>query len=86
MKAGDVAKIIEGKLVGNPETSITGKFEFDSREIQKGDVFIALIGEFKDGHDFVSDAETGDGITLIRRQSHGHVNCFAVSHDRDAAL
>ena len=26
MKAGDVAKIIEGKLVGNPETLISGKF------------------------------------------------------------
>ena len=65
MKAGDVAKIIEGKLVGNPETLISGKFEFDSREIQKGDVFIALIGEFKDGHDFVSDAINHGAVLSI---------------------
>lgn len=58
MKSSEITKIIGGRLVGNPDNLISGNFEFDSREIRKGDVFIALLGEFNDGHDFVSDAFT----------------------------
>lgn len=56
MKFGEIARIIEGELFGNPETLLSGNFVFDSREIQNGDVFIALLGEFKDGHEFAADA------------------------------
>ena len=33
-----------------------GKVHFNSKDIGKGDIFIALTGGSRDGHEFVSDA------------------------------
>jgi len=43
-----------GTLSGAPEWTATG-VTFDSREVQPGDLFVAVKGE-RDGHDFVADA------------------------------
>ena len=56
LKIGAIEEIMAGRAFANKENIIDGTFEFDSREINPGDVFIALPGEMRDGHEFVEDA------------------------------
>jgi UDP-N-acetylmuramoyl-tripeptide--D-alanyl-D-alanine ligase len=53
MDAKEVAKVTEGRLVGN-NRRITG-VHFDSREIKEGNLFVPVKGK-RDGHLFISDA------------------------------
>lgn len=41
------------------------KYTFDSREIQPGDVFVALKGEKVDGHDFIDKAKGSGAVSII---------------------
>ena len=41
------------------------KFTFDSREIEPGDVFVALKGEKVDGHDFIDKAKAAGAVDII---------------------
>ena len=41
------------------------KFTFDSREVQPGDVFVALKGEKVDGHDFIDKAKASGAVDII---------------------
>jgi UDP-N-acetylmuramoyl-tripeptide--D-alanyl-D-alanine ligase len=54
VKSKELAKITGGKLRGNGEIGIRG-FEFDSRRVQEGIVFVPLRGK-RDGHQFIDDA------------------------------
>jgi len=51
-----ISTIVGGKIVGNSEQIITSPPVFDSREAVKGSLFLALVGENSDGHDFIDDA------------------------------
>ncbi|WP_179004877.1 UDP-N-acetylmuramoyl-L-alanyl-D-glutamate--2,6-diaminopimelate ligase [Winogradskyella forsetii] len=56
-------KVTINAVVGS--TSITvGKIEFDSRQIQTNDVFVAISGTLTDGHKFIEKA-IKDGATAI---------------------
>ena len=41
------------------------KYTFDSREVQPGDVFVALKGEKVDGHDFIDKAKAAGAVDVI---------------------
>jgi UDP-N-acetylmuramoyl-tripeptide--D-alanyl-D-alanine ligase len=46
-----------------------GNIVIDSRNIAKGDIFLALKGEHADGHDFVHNAlENGASVAIVSRQ------------------
>jgi UDP-N-acetylmuramoyl-tripeptide--D-alanyl-D-alanine ligase len=56
---------VNGEFIsGNPETVITG-VSTDTREIKKGEVFIALKGENFDGHKFLSDAVLKGAVCVV---------------------
>lgn len=56
-------KVTINAVVGS--TSITvGKIEFDSRQIQTNDVFVAIAGTITDGHQYIEKA-IKDGATAI---------------------
>jgi len=55
-KIGQIEKAVSGKLLfGDAESIVTG-VSIDSRKINEGDIFFALIGENHDAHNFLSDA------------------------------
>ena len=52
----DAIRATGGRLVqGNPEASLNG-FSTDTRSIQSGSCFVALLGERHDGHAYLDDA------------------------------
>ncbi len=53
---GDVAQVVDGRLVaGAAPTPIDG-FSIDTRSLRPGDLFVAIRGDRFDGHAFVADA------------------------------
>jgi UDP-N-acetylmuramoyl-tripeptide--D-alanyl-D-alanine ligase len=53
-----IATIVGGKTVGDSAQIITATPVFDSREAVKGSLFLALVGENSDGHDYIEDAKS----------------------------
>lgn len=53
----EIAAVVGGALAeGDPDTTVTGTVEFDSRKIGPGGLFVAFDGEKVDGHDFAAAA------------------------------
>jgi UDP-N-acetylmuramoyl-tripeptide--D-alanyl-D-alanine ligase len=55
LKASEIAKIVGGDLIGG-DITVTAAPVFNSNQATKGSIFLALVGEKTDGHNFVSDA------------------------------
>ena len=53
-----IATIVGGKTYGDSSQVITSAPVFDSREAGKGSLFLALVGENSDGHDFTENAQS----------------------------
>jgi UDP-N-acetylmuramyl-tripeptide synthetase len=50
----------------NGSTNITiGKIEFDSRKIEKNDVFVAIRGSISDGHDYIQRAIELGAVAIV---------------------
>jgi len=63
--AADIAGAVSGDLVhGNPNI-IFSNVSTDTRQINEGDLFIALIGERFDAHDFIDKAIEGKAGGLV---------------------
>ncbi|HEU5268059.1 MAG TPA: UDP-N-acetylmuramoyl-tripeptide--D-alanyl-D-alanine ligase, partial [Jatrophihabitans sp.] len=66
MTLGEVAEIVGGRLVAaDPAAGVTGSVEFDSREVTRGGLFLALPGEHVDGHDYVSAAVANGALAAL---------------------
>ena len=60
----EISKLFDGDL--EKTTPITG-ISYDSRETKEGDVFVCLIGEKSDGHNFVKEAEKKGARLIIAK-------------------
>lgn len=58
MTLAEIARVTGGTLSesADPDASVTGYVEFDSRKITAGGLFVALPGSNVDGHDFAESA------------------------------
>lgn len=59
----ELADLLGGHLFGSAPGSVTG-WTFDSRKVNPGDVYIAIVGRKADGHDF-AEAAFASGASLI---------------------
>jgi UDP-N-acetylmuramoyl-L-alanyl-D-glutamate--2,6-diaminopimelate ligase len=60
-------KVTLEAVVGNTSVAIN-TIQFDSRKIQKSDVFVAIKGQVVDGHDFIDVAIKNGAIAIIVEQ------------------
>ncbi|NOZ77876.1 MAG: UDP-N-acetylmuramoyl-tripeptide--D-alanyl-D-alanine ligase [Acidobacteria bacterium] len=65
MTAAEVSRATGGRLAGSPGVVITGA-TVDSRRLRPGDLFVALPGERRDGHEFVAGALSVAAAALVR--------------------
>ncbi len=65
MTALEIARVIDGRVEGSESVSLTG-VEVDSRRLETGDLYVALPGERRDGHEFVAAAMDVAGAALVR--------------------
>ena len=69
----EIAKIVGGKTFGDSSKVISVAPVFDSREAVKGSLFLALVGETSDGHNFTQDAQSrGATGCLTTREVQGN--------------
>ncbi len=66
MTAAEVARAVAGSLHGSGDPVLLGA-EVDSRRVRPGDLFVALPGARRDGHEFVAAALAVAGAALVRR-------------------
>ena len=55
LKASEIAKIVGGDLIGG-DITVTAAPVFNSNQATQGSIFLALVGERTDGHNYISDA------------------------------
>ena len=52
----EVLKGIDVIMKGDGTQQISGKLCFNSSEVEKGDIFVAVKGSRVDGHEYINDA------------------------------
>lgn len=63
-----IADACGGQLLGNPENRIRG-VAIDSRRVEEGQMFVAVAGPSKDGHDYLQEAmDRGSRVFLVSRE------------------
>ncbi len=63
-----VTEFCEGKLIAGDGSRLINHVKTDSRKVQPGDLFIALIGENFDAHDFITQvANAGAAAVIVSR-------------------
>ncbi len=69
LTSGQIAEIVHGQLHCADNILVTKEPVFDSREVVAGSIFLALKGDFRDGHDFAHSAvEQGAALVLASRK------------------
>lgn len=83
---GGVAAAVGGRLAGGADaaTAVTG-FSTDSRAAHGGDLFVAVVGEHHDAHDFGAQA-VGAGAAAVLAARELDVPCVVVEDDTVLAL
>jgi UDP-N-acetylmuramoyl-tripeptide--D-alanyl-D-alanine ligase len=73
LRLGDLAEAVGGRLAGgaDPDATVTGAVEYDSRQIGPGDLFVALRGERADGHDFAAGAVRAGAVAVLAEREVG---------------
>src|SRR3990167_9522975 len=72
MKLSTIAKHLCGKLIG--ADADYKNISIDTRSLQPGDLFFAIKGDARDGHDFILEAEKAGAAAVV------------VNHDVDTIL
>jgi UDP-N-acetylmuramoyl-tripeptide--D-alanyl-D-alanine ligase len=63
----EVVEATNGRLEGTPPATLGG-VSIDSRSIAPGDIFVAIQGEHRDGHEFAAQAlMAGAGLAMVSR-------------------
>lgn len=87
----EIAQAVSGELVGvvDPNLACVTGVVADSRTVQPGSMFVAIVGERSDGHDFAPEAvESGAVLVLaahpVRDARGGTLPCVVVSDPIEA--
>jgi UDP-N-acetylmuramoyl-tripeptide--D-alanyl-D-alanine ligase len=68
MTAAEIARVVGGEIEGNAAVPVIGA-EVDSRRLESGDLFVALPGARRDGHEFVGSALETAAAALVRNDA-----------------
>jgi UDP-N-acetylmuramoyl-tripeptide--D-alanyl-D-alanine ligase len=69
----EIATVTGGRLVdgADPAAVVTGSVEHDSRLVHRGGLFVALVGDRADGHDFAAGAIADGAVAVLLTRSVG---------------
>ncbi len=77
LTAKQLSEIVDGELFAPENILVTKEPVFDSREALQGSVFLALKGDFRDGHEFAQSA-IDNGAVLILASRKLDLPCIVV--------
>ena len=82
MTLNKLIKVVNGTSNINSE-EVINKIKTDSRDIDKGDIFIALKGKNYDGHDYIDEA-INNGATACIVEENIDDRCIKVESTKDS--
>lgn len=83
LELSDCAEALPAQLVGD-SVAIHG-VSIDTRTLKPGDLYVAIVGERFDGHDFVDDAlQAGAAAVMVQRRSDISLPQLEVSNTQSA--
>ncbi|GAA4480353.1 UDP-N-acetylmuramoyl-tripeptide--D-alanyl-D-alanine ligase [Rhodococcus olei] len=99
MSLARIAEIVGGTLhdVADPDVTVTGTVEFDSRKVTAGGLFLALPGARVDGHEHAAAAIEAGAVAVLAARPVGvpaivveplgpsDTNAMALEHDTDGS-
>ena len=66
LRLAEIATAVSGRLeAADPQVTVTGTVEFDSRKVGPGGLFVAFDGEHVDGHDFAGAAIGAGAVAVL---------------------
>ncbi|OEF99523.1 hypothetical protein BHF71_08550 [Vulcanibacillus modesticaldus] len=65
----EIIQAVKGRLDSNTDNILVSGISTDSRDINKGDLFIPLVGERFDGHSYIKQAEENGAIAAMWQES-----------------
>ncbi len=72
LSAWTIATLVQatgGRRLGAAGAGMLARVSTDSRDVQRGEIFVALAGDRFDGHDFIAQvAEKGAGCLVVERE------------------
>ena len=72
MSLAELAAVTGGQLSGTDGTvMVTAPPERDSRAVERGGLFVAVLGERVDGHDFAADAVAAGAVAVLGQRPTG---------------
>jgi UDP-N-acetylmuramoyl-tripeptide--D-alanyl-D-alanine ligase len=74
MTLAEIATVVGGAVVdgADPSVSVTGPAFVDSRVAERGGLFVAVVGERVDGHDYAAAAVDGGAAAVLSTRDTGH--------------
>lgn len=79
-----LAEACGGRLLGNTQQKVLD-VKIDSRQASLGDLFVCVIGEFNDGHDYAEDALEG-GCTMFLMSRQDVAESMVAEHGEAAVI
>ncbi len=67
----EIAECTGGQAFGDTSVSVVGDVRIDSRLVGDGDIFVAVRGEHRDGHDFAAAAVAAGAALVIAERDLG---------------
>ncbi len=68
-----IARVVDGRLIGEADLVVTGGVETDSRLLAPGSLFVAKPGEVTDGHNFLQAAKDAGAVAAIVEHIVEHI-------------
>ena len=65
MTLAEIAAVVDGEVVGDPDAVVSGPAFIDSREVQERGLFLAAVGEHVDGHDYAVGAVRAGAAAVL---------------------
>ena len=69
ISAADIAEAVGGRLVNLEGATMVAGVSVDSRSVNRGDLFVAIVGETHDGHDHVRSAVNAGAVGALVTQA-----------------
>jgi UDP-N-acetylmuramoyl-L-alanyl-D-glutamate--2,6-diaminopimelate ligase len=84
-----ISKIKVEEIFGKPETVEICSLGFDSRKVEKNQLFFAVVGTASDGHEFIDDAIAKGATAIVCQKLPSRINpniCYIKVADSNAAI
>ncbi|MCD6223440.1 MAG: UDP-N-acetylmuramoyl-tripeptide--D-alanyl-D-alanine ligase [Deltaproteobacteria bacterium] len=84
MISSEIVRVVDGETL-NAKDLFIKEVKIDSRDVSDGDMFIALRGKYKDGHDFIPQA-LSRGARVVISEKPIDAPCIVVKDSQQALI